>query len=272
MSRIVKLSSSYPDYAAASIGGPSFPAITVVNQAPAQQIPTENAQLGDILVDKFGGRFQFVRAIAALAAGQIVKPAANLTGTVTASGSTTGLVNSNITTTVDEANVGSFLTSPGTTVFTIPIKKQAAVGANTGFYVSVTQQFFGTGSALDGDVLSAIPTNGDVLHVVRPFAVDVAGAGDPPMGVALGTVTSGYRTLVQIEGIALISCDAVASHDVLADQSGVYTGAAGIGQGRLTTLTVTSVSNEAKSFVGYAKGAAASAKVIPVYLALALKL
>ncbi len=232
MGRPLKLSSSYPDYAAASIGGLTFPSISVVNQAAAQQSPNQNAQLGDILVDKFGCRFQFVRTVAGLAVGQAVKAAANLTGTITAAGSSTSYVKTSITTTVDESSVGSFLTSPGTTVFTRLIKKQSAVGANTIFYVSLNQTFLGNATNADGDILGAVPTNGEVIHVVRPFAVDVAGAGAIPVGVALGTVTSGYRTLIQIEGPGIVS--GIGSTDAIVDNGIITTAASGNVKGATT--------------------------------------
>lgn len=267
MARVPRLSSSYPDYAAASIGGVSFPTFALQNLAAYAQTPNENSQLGDVVIDKYGCRFQFVRCVAALTVGQVVKGATNLTGTVTAAGSTTGLVNSNITTTIDESAVGSFLSSPGTTAFTRVIKKQVAIGTNTGFYVSLSDPFIGIGQK-DGDVLAAIPTDTDVLHVVRPFAVDVAGVAATPVGVAMGTVTSGNRTLVQIEGLALVS--AIGSTDAITDNGIVVTAAAGQVKGTLGTATAASAIAEAKSIVGIGKMAYSGASVlVPVYLALA---
>lgn len=256
---------SFPEYSGQSIGGPRYPVFsTVVNDTPGQTNPNNNAQLGDILVDKFGGAYAYVRTVAGLTVGQAVKYAANLTGTVTAAGSTTGLVNSNITTTIREDGVGSFLSCPGTTAFTKLIIGQSAVGANTGFTVAKTDIFFGIGKT-DGDALAAVPTNGDVLHVVRPYAVDVAGAGDTPCGVALGTVTSGNRTLVQVSGLAQVS--AIGSTDALTDNGIAVTAASGKVKGTLGTATAASAIQEAKSIVGIAKMAYAGAsQLIPVFL------
>lgn len=256
---------SFPEYSGQSTGGVTYPPFSnVINDAPNQVVPNSPAQLGDVLVDKFGANYVYVRAVAALAAGQVVKYALNLTGTVTAAGSTTGLVNSNITTTVREDAVGSFLTCPGTTSFTRLIKGQAAVGANTAFTVAKTDIFFGVGK-IDGDALAAIPTNGDVLHVIRYFSVDVAGIGDTAVGVALGTVTAGNRTLVQVNGLAQVL--AVGSTDALTDNGIVVTAAAGVVKGTLGTATAASAILEAKSIVGIAKMAYAGAsKAVPVLL------
>ncbi len=53
------------------------------------------------------------------------------------------------------------------------------------------------------DALDAVPTNGDVGIIIRPFNVKKCTSVLVPVGVALGTVTDGYYTVIQVAGIGL---------------------------------------------------------------------
>lgn len=247
---------AYPDTSNEAQGGTAYPVFPVINEAAFQVNPNSTEQLGDMVCDKYGNVFLYVRAVAALAAGQVVTQAANLTGTVSAS-TTVNSIFSNITTTINESSVGSFLSSPGTVAgagvpFLKVIKGQVAIGANTTFVISKKSIFIGIGKQ-DGDSLSAIPTTGDPLAVVRCYAVDVAGVAATPYGVALGTVSSGNRTLVQVGGLALVQANGAT--DALTDGGIAVTAASGVVKGTLGTATAASAIAEAKSIVGIAKQA-----------------
>lgn len=283
MSRIIKYSDDFPEFSGASIGGPVYPPYaTVVNDAPFQTVPNNNDTLGDVIVDKFGGQYVYVRTVAGLAQGQVVMNALGTAGTVTVSAAFTTVTSvlTNITTTIREDSVGSFLASTGTaagggTNFVKLIKKAGTisggttfvpgVGANACFVLSLTDIFFGVGKN-DGDALPSIPTTGDPLILIRPFAVDVAGAGKIPVGVALGTVTSGNRTLVQTAGLAQVL--AVGSTDALTDGGYVTTAAAGVVKGVLGAPTGPSDAVEIPGIVGVARQpyVSATSKLVAVSL------
>lgn len=207
--------SSYPQYAQASTGGPTFPAYPAINEPANQTMPNARLQFGDQLIDKFGNTFLYVRATVALAVGQVVRQAFTGDGDVPAAGTvsastTTRRIFTNITTTLDESALGSFLGSGGTTAgagqpFFKQIKNQVAVGANTTFDISQLQLFQGIGK-YDGDTLAAIPTTGDDVALIRPYNVAVHGAASAttkengPVGVAMGTVSIAGGTLIQTAG------------------------------------------------------------------------
>lgn len=258
--RITKYSDDFPEFSGTSIGGPVYPPFsTVVNDAPFQAVPNSPDSLGDVVVDKFGGVYVYVRCVAGLAQGQVVKYAAGTAGTISAA-TTVAQINTNITTTLREDSVGSFLASTGTAAgagvnFVKLIKKQLVagvpgVGANSQFVISLTDIFFGVGKN-DGDALAAIPTTADPCILLRPFAVDVAGVAAIPVGVALGTVTSGNRTLVQVAGLAQVL--AIGVTDPVTDGGVVTTAASGNVKGLLTVPTAASDSTEIPAIVGIAR-------------------
>lgn len=235
--------SAYPHYAQASTGGASHPAFAVVNEAAGQVQPNARQQFGDALVDKFGNVFCYVRAAQALSAGNVVRRSAPGTGDHPAAGTisantTTRVVYTNITTTVDESAIGSFLVgSSGTTPFYRRIKSPFTVGANSIFTISKVQVFFGIGK-YDGDELSATPTTSDPVVIARPYNVCVGGAaaaGMVPVGVALGTVSQGSGTLIQVQGIALVNVNGT-TVDVTAGGL-LTTGASGTAVGPTATPT-----------------------------------
>jgi hypothetical protein len=224
----------FPETSNEAQGGTAYPVYPVINEPAFQTNPNSTEQLGDMTCDKYGNVFLYVRCVAGLTVGQIVKMAGVLAGTVSAS-TTVNNIFTNVTTTINESSVGSFLASTGTAGgggvnFLKLIKGQVAIGVNTTFIISKKSVFIGINKQ-DGDTLAAIPTTGDPLAVVRPYAVDVAGAAESPAGIALGTVTSGNRTLVQVGGLAFVSC--VGNTDALVDNKLVTTAAAGNGKGPL---------------------------------------
>lgn len=272
---------SYPEFAQASTGGASFPPFAVVNESASQTNPNARLQFGDALTDKFGNVYLYVRAAIALAVGQVVRfsvtgdsssdhPAA---GTISAS-TTTKRIFTNITTTINEATIGSFLASQGAsaaatgTPFFKPIKKQVAIGSNTTFDISLNQTLVGIG--FDGDALSAIPTTSDAVSVIRPFNVVVHGAAagttmeNAPVGVALGTVSQASGTLILVQGNGMVlgvgnGAAIVAGGPIVAAASGTVKGpgtaAAGLDQDELPSYV-------GRSYVAYTS----TSKQIPAHI------
>jgi hypothetical protein len=262
MARINTVASEgqYPFFSQASTNGLTYPVFSAINDAPAQLVPSAPGQLGDVVIDKFGNLYVYVRAGAALAVGQVCKNLAPTTGTVSATGSggdNLAVINTNITTTVDESQVVAFLSNNSVTNPGIRLIKGHlgnVVGANTQFVISKKQPFFGIG-AFDGDKLTVAWVNTDPIAIVRPYTVDVCGvAPDQPVGVALGTVTSGNRTLIQVSGVA--RANAVGSTDALVAGSLVIPIASGSVKGPLTAGITAA---EVAAAVGIARQAYAGA-------------
>jgi hypothetical protein len=53
------------------------------------------------------------------------------------------------------------------------------------------------------DCLTLAATNGDVCVILRPYQVQVCTATTVPIGIALGTVTSGNYTIIQVAGLGM---------------------------------------------------------------------
>lgn len=158
-----------------------------------------------------GNAFRYVQAKATLTPGQVVTLAAPTTGTVTAAGSSTAAVITNITTTVNEAGnylwtldaVGTY--SAASTPFSQSLRliKSSTIGSNAVFTLSQRGSIYGN-NQLDPDVLPAVPTNGSACAVIRPGGVIVGTATSAPVGICLAEVTSGNYTAIQIAGLAMV--------------------------------------------------------------------
>lgn len=259
---------SYPEYAQAGSGGATFPPFPVVNDTAGQTNPNHRLQFGDLIVDKFGNVYAYVRAAIALAAGQVVRysipgdsssdhPAA---GTISAN-TTTRRIFTNITTTLDERSIGSFLGSPGTsggtgTPFFKRIKGQVAIGANTTFDISKLQIFHGIGK-YDGDELGGTPATSDGVAVLRPYNVVVCGAAAvteaAPVGVALGTVSQAAGTLILSQGYGqVLGVGNKASTDAIVAGGPLVASTSGTVCGNLTTESAASDMVEPLAIVGRA--------------------
>ncbi len=162
-----------------------------------------------------GNAFVYVRNVgAALALGEVVAwrtPAgAGNTGTFTLAGSTTQLIVTNITTTVDETNQWLYCLSAATggpwlrrIKRAYPIADPTAkFGANTVFVISEADP---NSPAMlpDSDAIAALPANGVAVQIIRPFQVQKCTASTKPIGLALGTVADGNYTIIQVAGLGL---------------------------------------------------------------------
>jgi hypothetical protein len=152
-----------------------------------------------------GNSFMYVKAAAGVsfAAGQFVSFATPAASTVTAAGSTVSTIVWAAGGLTVNAEVGNFIyianTAAGGGGFTL---RKIIANTATTITVSATDPSVASKPA-DRNVLEAVPTNGDVAIIIRPYQVIVNTATTVPVGVALGTVTAGYYTIVQTKGLAL---------------------------------------------------------------------
>jgi len=202
---------------------------------------------GALWDDNFGNYFQYVKAGANLTVGQFVSLQAPTTGTSTAAGSTVYVQVTNVTTTANE--VGNYLwqlDAVGQTSSqyrqTLRRIKSSTVGSNATFVLSQQGSTYGN-NIYDLDYLPRTATNGAALAVIRPFNVISATASTLPIGVALGTITSGNWTIIQVAGLAMIQANNVGAATAVGvpgamQASGVFTGAASASQSILGTSII----------------------------------
>jgi hypothetical protein len=148
--------------------------------------------------------FMYVKAGEALTNGAVVyqqAPAAVVVVNAASTVATTVLSSAGWTA---NAEVGNWIyfdnggATPGPT-----LRKIKANAAST---VTISQRDMNsTLDQNDADALSAILTNGTNTSTYRPGTVLNCTNAKTPIGIALATVTSGYYTVIQVEGLALVS-------------------------------------------------------------------
>ena len=165
---------------------------------------TQRMELGAVFFhERHKQAFMYVKADEALANGQLVYATLPTTETVLSSGSSlyvqalssAGLtVNAEVGNWIYVENGGS---SPGPTI--LPIKANAA-----STITNSQRDLNNAGAVYDADQLSSVLTNSTGACIIRNGHVSVCTATKVPVGVALATVTSGYYTLIQVAGLALV--------------------------------------------------------------------
>jgi len=192
--------------------------------------------VGDIAAGG-GNSFMYVKAVAGVsfAAGQLVTFATPTASTVTAAGSTKGMIVWAAGGLTVNAEVGNFLYVANSTAsgggFTL---RKILSNTATTITVSVTDPNIAS-KPLDPNAFEEIPTNGDIAIIIRPYQVIVNTATTVPCGVALGTVTAGYYTIVQTKGLGLLL--GVGSGTALEVNDPAVPAAAGVVIGSNGTLT-----------------------------------
>lgn len=163
-----------------------------------------------------GARFQYVYVdprSAALAVGNNVMFSLPIAGTVTASGSTTSAIKTNIDTTTLTGGVKGTILSIFDTAKSIITMRQvigssngagtATIGTNTIFTIANAPDSLITNEGTPVDALTAIPTNGVPCQLIFPNWITLYDHNNliyPSAGFALGTVTAGNPTLIQKSG------------------------------------------------------------------------
>ena len=221
--------------------GPSYPWYpdAYLNDASAKIAPGSFWELqGDVEVGG-GNAFMYVKAGAALAAGDVVGYSLPAASTVTASGSDTQTIVTGGGSLTVNAETGNWVfirntTSSGGGAVLRRIKSNSA----TALVISSKDPNSPAGSA-DIDKLTLAATNGDVTAIIRPWRVEpvtATGGSGPfvPVGVALAAVDSGKYTIIQVAGMALVRALGQTSAVLVAGKpaqaisatAGVLTGAA----------------------------------------------
>lgn len=184
-----------------------------------------------------GNAFMFVKADAGLAVGQLVTLAAPTAGTLTIPGSpvsTAAAITTNISNVTAGTNgeVGNWINvnvAAGYT--TLQMRRiKANTNAATGNFTVALPDYLRPNSPTDADIFDGFASmaNADALCVIRPYHVIVNTATTNPVGVALGTVTSGNYTVIQVAGLAGVkSTTATANVPAVGAAAGVIVTGAG---------------------------------------------
>ena len=202
-----------------------------------------------------GNVFMYVRANAALAAGQLVSWAAPTATTVETPITVTNTQQVYVAATLTAgAEVGNWIwiTPTGGT----PTLRR--ILSNTAhLIVFSSQDYTRPTSPADFDALAVAPAGSSAIVIIRPFLVEVGVATTVPVGVALGTVTSRYYTIIQVAGLGAIQ----SKGDVTALVAGqpVVPGAAGVVAGSVAATA--NLYMGAGSIIPLAASSAASALV-----------
>ena len=154
-----------------------------------------------------GNTFQFVRASEALTIGQLVSVAVPETTTAHGVG-TTAVVTTHYDTSLLAANaeVGNWIfvnTAAATSPQLRRIKANTA--AVTSAYTVALPDYMRPSSPTDADAFDIVSVDNDPTCIIRPHHVIVCTELMTPVGVALGTVTNGNYTIIQIRGLASVS-------------------------------------------------------------------
>jgi hypothetical protein len=139
-----------------------------------------------------------------LAAGDIVKYRAALTGTITAA--TKAVLTTDQTYTVNE-HVGKILfITAGTGIGQMRRIIANSGGANATITVAQNDGSLGIAAISTPDAFGTLPVNTDTYEIICPWEiVKHAAATDFIIGAALGDVADGEWTIFQTKGIALVS-------------------------------------------------------------------
>jgi hypothetical protein len=152
-----------------------------------------------------GNSFMYVKAAAGVsfAAGQFVSFATPSASTVTAAGSSVHTIVWAAGGLTSNAEVGNYLYIANTTAGGGGFTLRRIISNTTTTITFSTVDPNVASKPQDQNALEAVPTNGDVAIIIRPYQVIVNTATTVPCGVALGTVTAGYYTIIQTKGLAL---------------------------------------------------------------------
>jgi hypothetical protein len=222
-----------------------------------------------------GNAFMFVRARAALAIGQLVTFQTPTTGQLTVPGlpvSTAASITTNVSNAAAGVNgeVGNYIfVSPAATYATIQLRRiKANTAAVTGNFTVAQTDFLRPNNPTDQDVFDgfSVFANADPLSIIRPYNVIVNTASTVPVGVALGTVTSGNYTIIQVAGLCPVLTKGDTANKGIVTGQPLVGGAAGVAQGQLD--------NAATEYVKYGLGSnitalytsTAASLILPCYV------
>ncbi len=173
------------------------------------------------------GVFGYVRAGAGLVTGQLVALDAPATDTIISASSTTQVLTLNNGGLTVGAEVGNMVYIHDTSTSGFPLSRKILANTASTLTVSLTTSITANNQA-DANVLPAVPANNTPVVITRPNRVRVCTATLCPVGVALGTVTSGNYTIIQLAGYTHIITgtgqDTVAGEPAVPGAAGVVVG------------------------------------------------
>ena len=209
---------------APALGGNSFMFVRNGSEATALalgnlvmlRLPTNSID------DAGGGAAQVIAG-----AGSAVSP------TTTTASVTTNIQNSAFTVPVPlngDVDEWMFVTSAAATLPQLRRIKYNST-STTSFYKASLPDYLRPQSPNDQDVFDNIPLATEAISIIRPFDVVQADGSQPPVGVALGAVTAGNYTVIQVRGLASVLCDGtgtalVVNQPALSIAAGVASGSA----------------------------------------------
>lgn len=160
--------------------------------------------VGDI--DACGGNsFMYVKAAAGVSfsQGQFVSFATPTASTVTAAGSSVHTIVWAAGGLTANAEVGNILYIANTTASGGGFTYRKIISNTTTTITFSAVDPAVASKPYDQNALEAVPTNGDIAVIIRPYQVIVNTGTTVPVGVTLSAVTAGYYTIVQTKGLAL---------------------------------------------------------------------
>ena len=171
---------------------------------------------------------------------------------------TTGLTNLTTAAITANSEVGNWLWLPNGPTQAAPGPTIRKVKGNTAIAttVNITLARRDMNSALnqyDADQLGTALTTGATIltHLIRPTVVQIAGVATCPVGVALGTVTAAYYTIIQIMGLALCNANGVTNGAIIAGQPCVVDSTGSIAAMFTMTGSTNVVNNSLNFCAGY---------------------
>jgi hypothetical protein len=213
-----------------------------------------------------GNSFMVVKAAAGLTIGQVVALQTPATDTVTAAGSTTSVINLTTGALTVNAEVGNYVFFANLASSTVIAARRIKANAAASLTVAITSSLIGNNQP-DADVLPSVPANGSAVSIIRPWTVVVGTASLVPVGVALGTVTSGSFTIIQVGGLAMVEGSNSLANLVAGTPAAVT--AAGIISGMIAQVTATPLVDlygQGLNITPLASYASAGPVLIPCYL------
>lgn len=174
-----------------------------------------------------GNAFLVVKANAALSKGQLVTYDDPFTSGTISTGSTSQVAVLSAAVLTAGAEIGNFIYINNATTQYI---RQIKDNTTTTVTVSLRDPNVSANTP-DADIFTpTLPANTDPYTIIRPWNVKVCVAATRPVGVALGTVTSGNFTIIQVAGLAevtVLGAATVTANAVLIPAAaGVATGSA----------------------------------------------
>jgi len=200
-----------------------------------------------------GNTFMFVKSNATLGLGQLVTARAPtfqvddagganstvITGAGSASSptTTTAVVTTNMTISTwavppgvnGEVDNWLWVNSVAGNAAAIPQLRRIKANSSsaTAFFTVAQADYMRPNSAVDKDVFDYTPLNAELCSIIRPYHVIQCTEALAPVGVALGTVTAGNYTIIQIAGLANVLVDGDGVNEGLVVNQPAWTVAAG---------------------------------------------